>query len=42
MFALLRAAPAIRRGLNARLRLFSGSSALFVKTGNAVKALEVV
>ena len=38
MFALLRAAPAIRRGLYARPRLFSSSSALFVKTGIAVKA----
>jgi ATP-dependent Lon protease len=38
MFALLRAAPAIRRGLYARPRLFSSSLPLFVKSGNAVKA----
>ena len=38
MIGLLRAAPAIRRGLYARPRLFSSSSALFVRTGNAVKA----
>ena len=38
MFALLRAAPAIRRGLYARPRLFSSSLAHFVRSGNAVKA----
>ena len=35
---LLRAAPAIRRGLYPRPRLFSSSLALFVRSGNAVKA----
>jgi Lon-like ATP-dependent protease len=38
MLPLLRAAPAIRRGLYPRTRLFSSSLALFVKTGNVVKA----
>ena len=38
MFALLRAAPAIRRGLYARPRLFSSSVAHLVRSGNVVKA----
>ena len=38
MIGLLRAAPAIRRGLYPRPRLFSSSLALFVRSGNAVKA----
>ena len=38
MLALLRAAPALRRGLYARPRLFSSSPALLVKSGKVVKA----
>ena len=36
MFVLLGAAPAVLRGLHARPRLLSSSSALLVKTANAV------